>query len=467
MHPRSLAFYGASNNILKMGSILMANLIASDFQGDIYPVHLREEQVMNLQAYPRAQEIPDAVDVAVLVLPTEVVPQALEDLGQAGIQRAVIISGGFEEIPGGEGRRLQKRLVEVAQEYGIRFIGPNCIGIFSHDASLNTTPFGNAPGGRGIAFASQSGAYTCQTYELWRKMGAKINQTISVGNEADLDLADCLEYLVDEDDVTSVCLYIESIRRPREFIRAARRLVEAKPVTAIYVGGTEAGARASFSHTAAISGSEELYDGILSQAGIERAGDVEELFDITWALATLPPMKGDRVAVITNSGGPGASMAYQCEKAGLRVPAFSNALRERLQSMLPHTAYCVNPVDITYALNLALLRDIAQLIFESDEADAALIYGFFGKEFVSNLAKVFPDAIESFASVQTDFFLNGVKEIALLPRQLGRPAAVLSFSGPESEPNRIVMDNGMPVFSSAQRCARALVALYNRSKVTQ
>jgi len=467
MHPRSLAFYGASNNILKMGSILMANLLASDFQGSIYPVHLKEKQVMNLQAYPRAQEIPHPVDVAVLVLPTEVVPEALEDLGQAGIQRAVIISGGFGEIPGGEGGRLQKRLVEVAREHGIRFIGPNCIGIFSHDASLNTTPFGNAPGGKGIAFASQSGAFTCQTYELWRKLGASINQTISVGNEADLDLADCLEYLVEEDNVTSVCLYIESIRRPRQFIRAARRLVEAKPVTAIYVGGTEAGARASLSHTAAISGSEELYDGILRQAGIAKAKDVEELFDITWTLATLPPMKGDRVAVITNSGGPGASMAYQCEKAGLRVPSFSAALQDKLHSLLPPTAYCVNPVDITYALNLLLLRDIAQIIFESGEADAALIYGFFGKEFVSNLAKVFPDAIESFAGVQSDFFLTGVQEIALLPKQLGMPAAVLSFSGPESEPNRIIMRNGMPVFSSARRCARALVALRNRSRAMQ
>jgi len=467
MHPRSLAFYGASNNILKMGSILMANLLASGFQGTVYPVHPREQEVMGLRAYTGAREIPGPVDVAVLVLPTDVVPEALEDLGRAGVRRAVIISGGFEEIPGREGRRLQERLVEVAREYGIRFIGPNCIGVFSHDVSLNTTPFGDAPGGRGVAFASQSGAFTCQTYQLWRRLGASVNQTISVGNEADLDLTDCLEYLEEEEDVTSVCLYIESIRRPREFIRAARRLLEAKPVTALYVGGTEAGARASLSHTAAVSGSEELYDGILHQAGVERARDVEELFDIAWALAALPPMKGDRVAVITNSGGPGASMAYQCEKAGLRVPAFSAALQEKLRGMLPPTAYCVNPVDITYALNLLLLRDIATMIFESGEADAALIYGIFGKEFVSNLAKVFPDAVESFAAVQGEFFQTGLKEIAQLPSNLEKPVAVLSFSGMEDEAERIIVANGMPVFPSARRCARALAALRNRARAVQ
>ena len=278
MNPNSVAIVGASNNIMKMGTVLLTSLIRGEYPGKVYPIHPREEIVLGLKAYRKAADLPQAADLAVLVIPTRAVPQVLGELGEKGIRKAIIISGGFREVGGG-GRELEKEIIAVARQYGIRFLGPNCIGIINTRKKLNTTffPYLHQPGGIGIA--SQSGTYVTQVISYLAKSQIGYSQAISVGNEADIDLVDCLEYLGEDPETRAIALYIEAIKRGREFLEVARKVTRKKPVVALYVGGSEAGARASLSHTGALSGPDGLYEGALRQSGIIRVSTVEELYD--------------------------------------------------------------------------------------------------------------------------------------------------------------------------------------------
>ncbi|NPV58704.1 MAG: hypothetical protein HPY75_03450 [Actinobacteria bacterium] len=459
MNPSSIAIYGASNNPMKMGSIQLANILETGFRGEVYPIHRSEAEVMGIPAYRSMAEVGKPVDLAQLVLPTEVVPEVMEECGRAGVRRAIIISGGFKEVPGEEGRRREREIKEIASRYGMRFLGPNCVGIMNSTCSLNTTTIVNPPMGGRIAFASQSGAYTAMINPYLRAQGIRMGQTISVGNEADMDLVDCLEYFRDEGDIRAVGLYVEAVRRPREFIAAARRLVEEKPVVAIYVGGTEAGSRSSLSHTGAVSGPDELYEGLFAQAGVIRADDIDHMLDLLWVLSMQPLPAGDRVAVITNSGGPGSSLAYHLEKAGLKVPAFSQALRARLDAMTGPLTYTGNPIDLTFETNIFIFKQLLETAYESGEVDAAVIYGIFGApDFMVNLKKRFPD-LQAMEDAWDEGYRAFLAELAAVPGDAGKPLVVMSFLGTGSSSIRALVESGVPVYPSASRCARALRSL--------
>jgi len=459
MNPTSIAIYGASNNPMKMGSIQLANILETGYGGEVYPIHRSEREVMGIPAYRSIAEVGKPVDVAQLVLPTEVVPEVLGECGKAGVRRAIVISGGFKELPGEEGRRREREIKDIASRYGIRFLGPNCVGVMNSACSLNTTTIVNPPMGGAIAFASQSGAYTAMINPYLRSQGIRMGQTISVGNEADLDLVDCLEYLRDEEGIRAVGLYVETIRRPREFIAAARATARVKPVVAIYVGGTEAGSRSSLSHTGAVSGPDELYDGLFRQAGVIRAGDIDHMLDVLWALSLQPLPAGDRVAVITNSGGPGSSLAYHLERAGLKVPAFSEGLRSRLDAVTGPLTYTGNPIDLTFETNIFIFKQLLEMVYASGEVDAAVIYGIFGApDFMVNLKKRFPD-LQAMEEAWDEGYQAFLAELAAVPRACGKPLAVMSFLGTGSSSIRALVESGVPVYPSASRCARALRSL--------
>ncbi len=464
MNPSSIAIFGASNNPMKMGSIQLANILETGYKGEVYPIHRSEETVMGIPAYKSIAEVGKSVELAQLVLPTEVVPEILEECGKAGVRRAIVISGGFKEVPGGSGAERERQLEEVASKYGIRFLGPNCVGIMNSLCSLNTTTIVEPPMGGHIGFASQSGAYTAMINPYLRAQGIKMCQTLSVGNEADMDLADCLEYLRDENEVRAIGLYVEAIRRPREFIAAARETSRVKPIVAIYVGGTEAGSRSSLSHTGAISGPDGLYDGLFSQAGVMRAEDLDQMFDLLWILSMQPLPEGKRMAVITNSGGPGSSLAYHLEKAGLQAPAFSPRLREKLDAVTGPLTFTGNPIDLTFETNMFIFKQLLELVYESGEVDGAFIYGVFGApDFMINLKKRFPDlaAMEDPWDESYQAFLG---ELAAVPAAHGKPLVVMSFLGTHSSSIRSLIAGGVPVYPSAVRCSRAMRALIDYSR---
>ncbi len=459
MHPSSIAFYGASNDPLKMGTMQLANLLESGYKGRVYPIHPSEERVLGVPAFRSISEVGEHVDLVQLVLPADLVPGILEECGRAGIRRAIIISGGFRETPGREGERREREIKEVAGRYGIRFLGPNCVGIQNALVPLNTTTIAEPPFGGGIAIASQSGAYTSMLNPYLRRMGMKICQTISVGNEADLDLVDCIEYFRDREEIKAIGLYVEAIRRPEMFISAARQVVLRKPVVAVYVGGTEAGSRSSLSHTGAVTGPDELYDGLFRQAGVIRAADIDQMLDMLWILSTQPLPPGPRMAVVTNSGGPGTSLAYHLEKEGMRVPVFSTGLQSRLKELVGPLASTVNPVDITFQTNISVYKQLVEELFREGEADGAIIYGIFGAaDMAVNLKKRLPE-LAPMEEFWDERFLSFLPELAQVPRVYGRPLVVMSFLETDSRTVTSLVENGIPVYTSAWRCARAMRAL--------
>lgn len=465
MHPRSVAFWGASNNPMGMGSVQLAELLAMGFEGPVYPIHPSEKEVMGLRAFTCAQDVPEPVDLAILVLPTPVVPEVLEECGKAGITSAIVVSAGFGEI-GAEGQELQDKIIEIARANGIRFIGPNCIGAINPRHKLNTTfyPYEAKPGF--IGMASQSGSFVTQMFVHLEKFGLGFSQGLSVGNEAVTDITDCVEYLGQCEDTKVIGLYIEGLKRGTEFVRMAKEVSKTKPIVAYYVGGSRAGRKAGLSHTGALAGPDSVYDGIFEQCGIIRARSIEELFDFCYVLGSQPLLKGNRLAVLTNSGGPGAAASDAAERSGLELAEFSPNTIERLKELVPHTASIGNPVDMTFARNHRdYLETLPRILLQDDQVDALFIY------FLMPHKRVINSVISSMVDASADVDRIGDKYIrsqaiaaAKLGAQYGKPLVGGSFYTRREAFIREVQDRGLPVLPSPERAVRALGALYRYSR---
>ncbi|HVN72825.1 MAG TPA: CoA-binding protein, partial [Desulfomonilia bacterium] len=334
MNPASIAIVGASNNFTTMGTLQCMNLITNGFPGEVLPIHPQEKTVLGKKAYLSIAELPYAPDLGVLVVPTRLVPGMVEEFGRLGTRHMVIVTAGFRET-GEEGRVLEKILIEKARQYGIRFLGPNCLGIVNTHLPLNITvgPIQDYRGKLGIA--SQSGTYIAQVVSYLHKNGIVMSKAISVGNEADITIIDCLEYLGSDESTKAIGLYIEGIKNASRFLEVAGNVSRIKPIVAQYAGGTEAGARSGSSHTGAMAGPGHLYEALFAQAGIISVGTIEEVFKTGWALASQPKLKGRRIAVLTNSGGPGTAISNTCNQVGLDVPEFSPELQKKISRLLP------------------------------------------------------------------------------------------------------------------------------------
>ena len=469
LHPRSVAWAGASNNFQKMGTIQLLNLIKGGFEGAVYPIHPTEKSVLGLDAYKSALDLPEAPDLAVLVVPTSVVVPLMEDLGRRGVRRAVITTAGFKEM-GEEGRQLEERLVSVARTYGMRFVGPNCIGILNERWGLNTTFFPLMKEGPAacVSIASQSGTYVTQTQLYLHTRGIRYSKAVSVGNEANIDVVDCIDYLAEDEDTRVILLYLEVVRRPKEFIEAARRAVRKKPIVALYVGGTEAGARSAKSHTGAMAGNDKIYDGVFAQAGVLRAGSVEELYEWGIALASQPPMRGRRVCLLSHSGGPVTCMADTCERVGLEVPVFSQGLQARLHEFLPKTASAANPVDLTFAPEQSgLARDIPHEVLESGEVDGLIIHGIMGSAFREALARQLKDFIDVPVEILEEVDRELLSELVEFPRRYGKPILCSSFMDRRDNCTRFLQDHGIPVLYGPEKAVRAMAALARYAEIRE
>jgi acetyltransferase len=305
-------------------------------------------------------------------------------------------------------------------------------------------------------------------YGYTRKLGVRLGHTVSVGNSSVTDISDCLDYFAGDSQTAAIALYIEGVRDGDKFISAARRAVSIKPVVALYVGGTTAGARAGMSHTGALAGDDDLYDGIFNQCGILRAFSVEELLDASWALSTLPPLRDDRVCVLTNAGGPGASMADSCNREGLEVPLLSGSVQARLGEMLPHTATLVNPVDMTYHMNFVDLYDsVPRMLLDSGEVDGIVMYGIFGSLLYRYMESRMGGRIDYHVDEVMPVIMDLLEQFTRFPREYGKPIIVSSFWGIEDDALAFLADNGIPVYPSPERAVRAMAALRHRGRVLE
>jgi len=462
MFPRSVAFMGASNNILRMGSFLLVNLIGEGFEGPIYPVHPKEETVLGLKACKRLRHLPEVPDLLVLVIPTRLVPDILEEAGTLGIDRAIIVTAGYDEVSSETGAGLQQEIDRVVRKYGIRYVGPNCIGIYNAFIRLNTTPLPNRMAAGKIGMISQSGTYLSHLYPYLERLEFNFGEGISLGNAASIDLVDTLEYFEERAEIEVIAMYIEGIRRPREFLETARRVSRRKPIVALYVGGSEGGGRAVASHTAALAGEDAVFDAVFRQAGVIRAWSVEQLLDFSWAFATQPLPAGNRVAVLTSSGGPGASMADCVTRCGLKLPTFSPETEAAVNEHLPHTGTGANPVDVTYTKDPeAFLHHIPKALLEDEEIDGLLLYGFFGADWLLKLDETVgggylggePEEIRRMAAARTEAFIEFL-------RGFGKPVMGSTFLDNTDSMTRDLRRGGIPMFPSPERAVEAMEALY-------
>ena len=287
LHPKSLALVGAGKKPTKMGTLHALSIVKDGYPGAFYPIHPREETVFGRRAYKSVYDLPEVPDLAMLVVPVEQVLQLLDDFGKIGTKYAVIVTAGFRES-GLHGQKQEDKLKEIAARYGIRFLGPNCIGFINSELPLNITVFpGTGKPGR-LGMISQSGTYITQTLSYLKNKGIHFSKAISVGNEANIDIVDALEYLGQDEQTSAISLYIEGIKNGRRFIDVAQGITPYKPVLAQYVGGSGAGARAGMSHTGSMGGPEFLYEGIFKQAGVIQSFGIEDLYAQGWALATQP-----------------------------------------------------------------------------------------------------------------------------------------------------------------------------------
>jgi len=358
-----------------MGTMHALSILKDGYKGRVYPIHLKDDIVLGEKAYKSVQDLPETPDLAVLIVPSGNVPALLDEFGRRGTKRAIIITAGFKET-GDQGKKLEQTLIEIAAKHGMRFLGPNCIGIINTEISLNTTvnPMQMGPGKLG--FISQSGTYITQTLSYLKKKGIRFSKAVSVGNEANIDVVDALRYLGEDDQTRAISMYLEGIRNIPGFLEAARRITPHKPVIAQYVGGSKAGARSGLSHTGALAGPDHLYEGLFKQAGVIRVDSVEELYEFGWSLATQPRLKGKRIGIITNSGGPGSAIANTCELEGLEVPAFDEKIQRMIKPMLPDHAPAGNPVDLTFSTDFRVLSEkIPKIIAEQKAVDGIILHG--------------------------------------------------------------------------------------------
>jgi acetate---CoA ligase (ADP-forming) len=343
--PRSVAVVGASRRRGSIGGELFRNILAADFAGSVYPVNRKGDSVAGVHGYAAVSEIGDAVDLAVICLPGDLVLHAAEEALGAGVRALVVISAGFAET-GSEGAEQQERLLALVREHGARLLGPNCLGIASTAVHLNATFAPRSfPAGK-IGFSSQSGALGLALLERAEATGLGVTSFVSVGNKADVSSNDLLEWWEDDDATEMVVLYLESFGNPRAFSRIARRLARRKPILALKGGSTGAGSRAAGSHTAALAGSNVAVDALFRQAGVIRARTLDELIDVATLLSAQPVPRGRRVALLTNAGGLGILAADACEAAGLELPQPSNATRAALAEVMPAEGSSANPIDL-------------------------------------------------------------------------------------------------------------------------
>ncbi len=460
INPKSIAFFGASNNFVRMGSLMLSSVQALGYEGKIFPIHLTEKQVRGHKAYATIMDVPEVPDLAIIVLPTEIVCQTLADCGKKGIRHAIVVSGGFREA-GPEGIARQRELEAVADQFGIRFLGPNCLGIANPHLKLNPTTITDdgAPGFVGLA--SQSGSFVTQMFDYLHRHGMGFSAAVSVGNEANIDIVDCLEYLGACPHTKVITLYIEGITRGRKFIETAQAITPHKPIVAFYVGGSEAGRHAGLSHTGSLSGPNEIYDGAFKQCGIIRAQTLAEMFDYALALGTLPQPGGNRVIIQTHSGGPGATAADACGRAGLTLPRLSAETVEKLKPMIPKTASTANPLDLTYSLNSAEnFFDIPDILLQEKNADMLLAYLLSPGMFMERIMKEMGVPEEAIPAERDKMITDHAKAfLSLVARHPDKLIVGFTYRSLQEGMVRYLLDRGIPIYQDPERAARAMAAV--------
>ena len=376
MNPRSIAVVGASNRPGSVGLAVFRNILEAEYNGILYPVNSRARSIQSVKAYPKLDQIPDEVDVAVVIVPAESVHAIVEEAAQKGAKGLIVITAGFKEV-GGRGVELEDRLKELTRRHGISMIGPNCLGIINTnpEVRLNASFATKMPKNGRIAFISQSGALCTAVLDYADGRNVGFSKFISFGNKADVNEIDLLRYLKDDPDTEVILMYLEDISNGREFIEIAREITwdARKPMLAVKSGRSAEGARAAASHTGSLAGSDAAYDAIFFQSGIQRVEGITELFNYAIAFANQPVPKGNKIAIVTNAGGPGIMATDAAVRHDLTMAEFSEETKGKLKEHLPPTASIHNPVDIIGDATSERYEAAIRQVLLDEDVDGAIV----------------------------------------------------------------------------------------------
>ncbi len=370
--PNSVAIVGASERENSVGYRLLLNMQEAGFSGGLYPINPKHEQLLGLKAYPDLHAVPEDLDLVVIATPAPTVPCILRQCGDKGVSSVIIISAGFGEL-GAEGQRLQQEILGIAHRYSIRIIGPNCLGVIRPSGQLNAT-FGDGIVKDGsLALLSQSGA-VCTAILDWAKVqDIGFSTVVSMGGAADIDFGEVLDYLATDSKTTGILMYVEGIRDARRFLSGLKAAARLKPVILIKSGRHEAGCKAAMSHTGAMVGGDKVFDAAIARAGVVRAYSITELFSAARVLANNYVVKKDRLAIITNAGGPGVMSTDRAEDVGIQMAQLNPASLESLNTVLPPHWSHANPIDILGDATADRYQQALEVCINDDNIDGILV----------------------------------------------------------------------------------------------
>jgi acetyl coenzyme A synthetase (ADP forming)-like protein len=444
--PKSVAVVGASRNPLKFGHSLLQNLLDLEFKGKIYVVNPNADEILGLKAYPRVDSIDEDVELAVIIVPASKVPEVLKDCSKKHVKGVVICSSGFRET-GEKGQNLENEVLAIAKKAGIRVIGPNTTGIVNTSNNFTTSFIALPKLKRGnVAFIAQTGLFAAAAF-WWivSKQPFGISKIVGLGNKCDVDDAEVLEYLAEDQDTQVIAIYMEGVKEGRKLFEVFKKVAKKKPIIVLKSGRSPAGMKASLSHTGSLAVKDEIFDAVCKQTGIIRiSGDLEDLLDITKAFALQPLPKGNKVAIITVSGAGGVMAADECAKNGLELATLSDETRSRIRSSMPPWAVVNNPVDVEPLFEVVgpeeSIRIALAAAMEDSNVDSALV--LFAA--VPKLIPIFDAKNIIIHRIDEPF-----EQKTMLTQFIGFKETVDSWTTQLEEEN-------IPVYSSIERCVKAL-----------
>jgi len=439
--PKSIAVVGASKNSTKIGHAALKNILISDYDCKVYPINLKEKEILGQKCYKKLGDVPGKIDLVLVSVPAKIVPQIIQECVQKKVENTIIISSGFSEIGN---YKLEDEIKKITEKSNIRILGPNTMGYKNASDNLDASFVFGVPRKGNLSLISQSGALGIGMIYLANNEFVGVSKIIGVGNKLDIDDDDLIDYFSKDPETKVIGLYIEAIKDGRTFMNSIKACD--KPVLVVKAGRSAAGARATASHTGSMAGSDKIYGAAIKQAGGIRCRDVVELFDMARALAGQPPAQGNRIGIITNGGGLGILLTDACEANGLTIPKLSQKTYKKIDEILPDLIHPNNPVDLVGDAGFYRYESATRALLEDPNIDGIIVASVHGgyarpREYTGAILKMIRER--------------------KLHEEYKKPILGTWVGGKEFED--LVLDlkaAGVPIYPSSWRTARAMMALY-------
>jgi acetyltransferase len=441
-NPKSVAVIGASDEEGSVGYAIMRNFLDFGFKGRVYPVNIRKTEILGLKAYPSVEQIPETVDLAVIATPAKTVPDIVEQCGKTGVKGIIIISAGFKEV-GPEGKALEDKILEIREKYGLRIVGPNCLGIIRPSNQLNATFLNKMPKEGNIAFISQSGALGSAILDWAMHENIGFSNFVSVGSMIDVDFGDLIDYFGTDPKTRSILMYIEGITNARKFMSAVRHFARTKPIIVVKAGKFGESAKAAASHTGSMTGEDDVYDAAFKRAGIVRVEEIADLFNCAEVLGLQPLPKGPNLAIITNAGGPGVMATDALIARGGKLAKLSSKTMEFLNGILPHYWSRGNPIDILGDAKADRYKAVFKACLEDENVDGILI--IYTAQAVAEPVEIAKGIVEVYKSM-------AYQNKTVLTSFMGYGAV--------EEANRVFNENGIPTYSTPEQAIKTYLYMH-------